>query len=120
MNNKGGLHNRITRLVNIKPFNLAETQEFLRFKGMNYPEYHILQLYMAVGGIPLYLDLLDNSRSVVENINEICLKPTGFLYNEFDRLLPSLFLHHQVHTSMIQALAKKRKGLTREELLTET
>ena len=120
INNKGGLHNRITRLVNIKPFNLAETQDFLRFKGMNYPEYNILQLYMAVGGIPLYLDLLDSSRSVVENINEICLKPTGFLYNEYDRLLPSLFLHHQVHTSMIQALAKKRKGLTREELLAET
>ena len=120
INNKGGLHNRITRLINVKPFNLAETQLFLNYKGIQYPEYQILQLYMTIGGIPLYLELLDNSRSFAENINEICLKPTGFLYNEFDRLLPSLFLHHQVHTSMIQALAKKRKGLTREELLTET
>ena len=120
MNNKGGLHNRITRLIHVKPFNLAETQQFLTFKGINYPQYHILQLYMAIGGIPLYLELLDKSRSVAENLNEICLKPTGFLYNEYDRLLPSLFLHHQVHTSMIQALVKKRKGLTREEILTET
>jgi uncharacterized protein len=120
INNKGGLHNRITRLIHVKPFNLAETQQFLRFKGIKYPQYQILQLYMTMGGIPLYLELLDSSRSLVENINEICLKPSGFLYNEYDRLLPSLFSQHQVHTMMIQALAKKRKGLTREELLAET
>ena len=120
MNNKGGLHNRITRLIKIKPFNLAETKLFLQSKGINYPDYQILQLYMTIGGIPLYLELLDKSRSVAENLTEICLKSTGFLHNEYDRLLPSLFLHHQIHTSIIQALAKKRKGLTREELLFET
>ena len=120
MNNKGGLHNRITRLIKIKPFNLAETKLFLQSKGINYPDYQILQLYMTIGGIPLYLELLDKSRSVAENLTEICLKSTGFLHNEYDRLLPSLFLHHQIHTSIIQALAKKRKGLTREELLSET
>jgi uncharacterized protein len=120
INNKGGLHNRITRLIHVKPFNLAETKQFLLFKGIKYPQYYILQLYMTMGGIPLYLELLDSSRSFAENINEICLKPSGFLYNEYDRLLPSLFSQHQVHTLMIQALAKKRKGLTREELLAET
>ena len=120
INNKGGLHNRITRLIHVKPFNLAETQSFLTSKGMNYPQYQILQLYMAIGGIPLYLELLDKGRSIAENINELCLKPTGFLYDEYDRLLPSLFLHYQVHSTIIQALVKKRKGLTREELLAET
>lgn len=120
INHKGGLHNRITRLITIKPFSLAETRQFLQFKGINYPEYQILQLYMAIGGIPLYLELIDKSRSVVENLNELCLKSTGFLYDEFNRLLPSLFLHYQIHSFIIQALAKKRKGLTREELLEET
>ena len=120
INHKGGLHNRITRLISIKPFSLSETRQFLQFKGINYPEYQILQLYMAIGGIPLYLELMDKSRSVVENLNELCLKSSGFLYDEYNRLLPSLFLHYQIHSSIIQALAKKRKGLTREELLAET
>lgn len=120
INNKGGLHNRITRLIKIKPFNLAETVLFLNHKGINFPKYHVLQLYMALGGIPLYLELIDKNISVSENLTELCLKPSGFLYSEYERLLPSLFLHHQMHSTIIQALAKKRKGLTREELLSET
>ena len=120
INHKGGLHNRITRLIKIKPFNLAETRQFLLSRGIHYPDYQTLQLYMAIGGIPLYLDLIDKSKSVAENLNELCLKSSGFLYEEYNRLLPSLFLHHQIHSTIIQALAKKRKGLTREELLAET
>ena len=120
INHKGGLHNRITRLIKIKPFNLAETSQFLQHKGINFPKYYVLQLYMALGGIPLYLEMIDKNLSVPENLTEICLKSTGFLNNEYDRLLPSLFLHHQMHSAIIQALAKKRKGLTREELLEET
>jgi uncharacterized protein len=120
INNKGGLHNRITRLIRIKPFNLAETALFLKHKGINFPNYQVLQIYMAIGGIPLYLEFIDKNRSVAENITEICLKTSGFLYDEYERLLPSLFLHYQVHSTIIQALARKRKGLTREELLIET
>lgn len=120
INNKGGLHNRITRLIRIKPFNLAETELFLKHKGINFLHYQILQIYMAVGGIPLYLEFIDKNRSVAENITELCLKTSGFLYDEYERLLPSLFLHYQVHSTIIQALAKKRKGLTREEILVET
>jgi uncharacterized protein len=120
LKNKGGLHNRITRLIKMKPFNLAETQQFLQYKGINYPEYQILQLYMAIGGIPLYLELLDKSKSVTENLNDLCLKSSGFLHDEYDRLLPSLFSNYQAHSLIIQALSKRRKGLTREELLAET
>lgn len=120
INNKGGLHNRITRIIKIKPFNLAETATFLQYKGVNFPHYQVLQIYMAIGGIPLYLEFIDKDRSVAENLTELCLKISGFLYDEYERLLPSLFLHYQVHSTIIQALAKKRKGLTREEILAET
>jgi uncharacterized protein len=120
INNKGGLHNRITQLIRIKPFTLAETMQFLVSKGINLPHYHVLQLYMALGGIPMYLDFVDKQKSVPENLTDICLKSTGFLNSEYERLLPSLFLHYQTHSAIIQALAKKRKGLTREELLAET
>ena len=120
INNKGGLHNRITRLIRIKPFNLSETALFLKHKGINFPNYQVLQIYMAIGGIPLYLEFIDKEKSVAENITDLCLKNSGFLYDEYERLLPSLFLHYQVHSAIIQALAKKRKGLTREELLIET
>ncbi len=120
INHRGGLHNRITQLMKMKPFDLAETRAFLQYRGINYTEYQIVQLYMAIGGIPLYLELLDTEKSVIENLNELCFKPSGFLYNEYNRLITSLFTHYEVHSQIIEALAKKRKGLNRLELLAET
>ncbi len=55
VNNKGGLHNRITRRIRLLPFTLAETETFLHVRYINMDRYQILQLYMAMGGIPHYL-----------------------------------------------------------------
>ena len=65
VNNKGGLHNRITRRIYFLPFNLYETDAFLR-------------------------------------------------------LYPALFEDSTHHISIIKALAQKKKGLTRQEIITAT
>ena len=48
----GGLHNRITRRIHLKPFNLAETKSFLDSKKLNLNHYHILLIYMVMGEFP--------------------------------------------------------------------
>ncbi|MGB6092288.1 MAG: ATP-binding protein, partial [Moheibacter sp.] len=55
INNKGGLHNRITQKIRLLPFNLSETQEYLQHKKIQYTHYDILQIYMSLGGVPYYL-----------------------------------------------------------------
>ncbi|MEM6698218.1 MAG: ATP-binding protein, partial [Bacteroidota bacterium] len=52
---KGGLHNRITKRIQLMPFTLAETKDFLISQNINLTHYQIIQLYMAMGGIPHYL-----------------------------------------------------------------
>lgn len=49
---RGGLHNRLTRRIHLKPFTLRETEKLLRYKKINLTRYDILQVYMAIGGIP--------------------------------------------------------------------
>ena len=39
-----------------KPLNLSETETFLQHKNIFLDRYQILQIYMAMGGIPHYLD----------------------------------------------------------------
>lgn len=117
INDRGGLHNRVTRLIHLKPFNLCETELFLRAKGISYPHYQLLQLYMALGGIPMYLEMIQPGISPIENINRLCFEPSGYLRNEFQNLYAALFENHEAHTLVVRALAGKRKGLTREELL---
>jgi len=67
INDRGGLHNRITDIIHLHPFTLKETEEFLVAKNINYPRYQLLLLYMAIGGIPMYLDFIrrDLSASAV-------------------------------------------------------
>lgn len=120
INDRGGLHNRITDIIHLHPFTLKETEEYLVVKNINYPRYQLLLLYMAIGGIPMYLDFIRRDLSAVQNINVLCFRESGFLFDEFNRLFPALFERHERHTSIVKALSAKQKGLTRQEILKAT
>lgn len=115
--NKGGLHNRITQLMKINPFTLLETEQFLKSKKIIYDRYDIAKLYMINGGVPHYLNELSIGLSLAQNIDKIWFTKSSILYKEFDVLFASLFLNPENHISVTRALATKRKGLTRLELL---
>ncbi len=119
INDKGGLHNRITRYLHLKPFSLAETEEFLQVRGIHLSRYQIVQIYMALGGLPLYLEALIPGKSAIQNINDICFSETGLLKNEFSRLYSALFDQADHHIAVIRALAQKQQGLTRTEIIRE-
>lgn len=114
---KGGLHNRITRRIRLKPFNLAETQDFLISKKVKLNHYQTLLIYMIMGGIPHYLKELENGKSAVQNIDAICFSEEGLLVDEFNNLYAALFKNSDNHIAVIRALAKNRKGLTRKEVI---
>lgn len=52
INNTGGLYNRITYEIKLSPFNLCETEEYLRSRQITASRYEIAMAYMAFGGIP--------------------------------------------------------------------
>jgi hypothetical protein len=75
---------------------------------------------MVMGGIPFYLDYVDVGMSAVQNINKLCFQQDGILTEEFDDLYTSLFNKAEKHLAIIEALAKKTKGLTRTEIIEVT
>jgi uncharacterized protein len=117
VHNKGGLHNRITRRIYLKPFNLEETEKFLQSKKLHFDRYQILQLYMTLGGVPHYLDELEGGKSVAQNIDAICFAENGLLRDEFSKLYAALFDNAALHVKIVRTLATKNKGLTRLELV---
>lgn len=119
INDRGGLHNRVTKYLHLKPFTLAETEEFLQAKHANFTRYQIVQMYMAFGGIPLYLDAIRPDKSAIQNINDICFTNTGLLKNEFNRLYPALFENSDHHIAVIRALATKQMGMNRTQIIKE-
>ncbi len=120
INNRGGLHNRVTQLMFLSPFSLGETEAFLQAKDIHLSRYQITQLYLAMGGIPMYLDQVKPGLSAVQNIHAICFQREGYLRKEFDRLFASLFDNPENHLEIIRALATKKIGMTRDEIIKAT
>jgi AAA+ ATPase superfamily predicted ATPase len=117
LHHKGGLHNRITRSMALQPFRLHDTEIFLRARGIHLDRRQIIEIYMAVGGIPYYLDYVRKGRSAAQNIDAICFAPNAPLRDEFVQLFAALFEHHERHLQVINALAKRQSGLTRQEIV---
>jgi hypothetical protein len=117
---KGGLHNRITKRIDLLPFNLYETELYLKSRDIVLDRYQILQLYMAMGGIPHYLKEVKGGLSAAENIDAVCFSPSGILNDEFNLLYPALFDNAELHVTIIKALAQTWKGLSRKDILTQT
>ncbi len=116
INNYGGLHNRVTARIPLHPFNLYETDAFLKSKGGAFEPYQILELYMALGGVPFYLEEVDISKSIPQNIDALFFSESGILRSEFDNLYRSLFKKHERHEAIIEALSQKGIGLNREDI----
>ena len=117
INNRGGLHNRVTRKMRLLPFTLGEAEDFLRSRNIVLDRYQIIQLYMAMGGVPQYLKMVDQGESATAAIERICFTKDGFLHDEFKNLFHSLFHSASKHLTVIKALAQKGGGLTRNELI---
>jgi uncharacterized protein len=113
----GGLHNRVTQKMKIEPFCLKEAEAMLARKGGVLERYQIVQLYMALGGIPYYLDAVKPELSATQNIQALFFDKAAFLKNEFFNLYRSLFKKHEIYEKVVEALSTRTYGLRRTEIV---
>lgn len=120
INDKGGLHNRVTRRIHLQSFTLAETEAYFLAKHIHFDRYQLLLLYMTMGGIPHYLNQVEGGKSAIQNIDEICFRPDGLLRTEFDNLYSSLFANPDRYEAIVTALSSTWKGMSRTEIIAKT
>ncbi len=116
VNAKGGLHNRLTGQVFLKPFTLHECEEYLQSKKIIFNRHQILQCYMIMGGVPYYWSLLKKGKSFPQNIDDIFFKEGAFLSNEYENLYSALFNKPDQYLKIVEALNTADKGITRDEI----
>lgn len=117
INNKGGLHGRVTRKMRLLPFTLSETEKYLKWRNIELDRKQIIDLYMVMGGVPKYLSYVERGKSTAQIVNEVCFTLNGGLFNEFDNLYKSLFDHYDYHIAIVKTLSKNANGLTKGDLL---
>jgi uncharacterized protein len=117
INDRGGLHNRITCSIALQPFTLQETQAYLKLKKIDLVLKDIAKLYMATGGVPFYLDSIEQGQSVQQIIQKLYFARAASLKGEFGNLYAALFKNSEDHVAVVKALSTKNKGLTRSEII---
>ena len=76
------------------------------------------KLYECIGGCPLYLSLLDNKKTVDENINDLFLNSNGFIYNDIAMALQKELIGPAVYNALLRAVAQGKQKA--KEILEET
>jgi len=114
--NRGGLHGRLTAQIRLRPFTLRETESFFASQQINLDRKQIVEVYMAIGGVPKYLSYVEPGKSSAQIIQSLCFDKTGPLVSEFDVLYESLFDNYQFHVTIIELLALHRVGLTYSQI----
>ena len=114
--NQGGLHNRITHRIYLRPFYLNECKAYLDHHGFEWDDYQILQCYMLFGGVPYYLSLLRPYLSLPENVDSLIFRRGGDLCDEFKELYHALFRKANRYIDIVKLLSTKRQGFLRSEI----
>lgn len=120
IHSRGGLHNRVTVRIPLRPFTLAECEELAESMGLQTTRYQLAQYYMALGGVPFYWNHLQRGLSVAQNMDALFFAGEDKLEKEFGELFSSLFVKDAPYIRIVEALCSRRSGLVRREISEST
>ena len=113
----GGLHNRVTNKIHLKPFSLHECEDYAAELGLAFSREEICLGYMVFGGIPFYWSLMSRRLSLRQNIDALLFSEDAKLRNEFTELFDSLFKNGTMYRHIVTAMASIGSGMPRESII---
>ena len=105
------LYGRIHLEINLQALEIREVAQFLPGRSLR----EIFELYMVLGGVPQYLEMVDPKRSTMLNLQDLCFSAHGFLVGEYERLLVSHFGKVPQFQTILETLGR-RSIASRNEL----
>ncbi|MBQ7691508.1 MAG: ATP-binding protein [Muribaculaceae bacterium] len=111
----GGLHGRLTETVKLAPFTLAECEKYYKKNSFRLSQYEMCVSYMALGGIPYYLDKLRSHLTLTENIDNIFFADE-LIHQEFRDVYAGLYASKERYVDIVKALGTQFYGMTQAEI----
>lgn len=96
------LYGRRTAQFRLDPLNYYESSLFVS----RYTAEEKALIYGITGGIPQYLEMVDDSLSIKENIMEMYLNPNAYLYEEPANLMKQELKEPANYNAIVEAIAK--------------
>lgn len=111
----GGLHGRLTEKMRLVPFTLSECEKYYKKNGFHLSRYEICVSYMALGGIPFYLDKLRTEQTITDNIDRIFFADE-LIHQEFKDVYTGLYASKERYIDIVKALGTQFYGMTQTEI----
>ena len=111
----GGLHGRLTEKMQLLPFTLNECEQYFKAHHFRMSRYEIALCHMILGGIPYYMDLFRNDKTLTENIDDMFFANEA-AKQEFRDVYVGLFKSSEKYIDIVKALGRKFYGMTRQEI----
>lgn len=101
-----GFVGRISSVISLRELSAADSNRLLKLLGCHFSSYDVFKLLSIIGGVPRYLEEIQPSLTVEENIKRLCFKPGGQLFLEFDQIFSDLFtVDNQIYKKIVQSLS---------------
>lgn len=119
LKNTGNMFHRVTKLIYIEPFTLAETEAFFRDREFDWSREQIAECQMIFGGLPFFFDLMNTSQSLVQNINRQLFEKDALYRDETKRLLEATLSESPIYGQILSKLAFAKYGIKKAKLQDE-
>lgn len=86
-----GFVGRISLSMKLTELPLKDCQKFWTSKQKHISSYEMFKVLSITGGVPKYLEEILPSQSAEKNIQRLCFRPDGILFNEFEHIFHDLF-----------------------------
>ena len=114
--NTGSMFDRITRRLYIAPFTLRESELMTASLDLGWSRETVLDAYLAFGGLPYYLDMLDRRKSLAQNIDDLCFGAHAPLRNEVPHLMEATLSDSPLHREVLRMLSRSKSGVHRAKI----
>jgi len=82
---------RISKEIPLTELSLADCRLFWGKAADRVSDVEILNMLSVTGGIPKYLEEMDPTLSVEENVRLLCFSPGGYLFKDFEAIFSDVF-----------------------------
>jgi AAA+ ATPase superfamily predicted ATPase len=82
---------RISLVIRLKELDLKSCGKFWGIREANVSNFEKLKLLSVTGGVPKYLEEINPRESADRNVDNLCFKRGGFLFEDFDRIFNDIF-----------------------------
>ena len=98
-----GFLGRVSYTLTLEELPLKDCSIFWGKQAKNISAFEKLKLLSVTGGVPRYLEEIDNSISAEENIRQLCFRKGGILVDEFRHIFSNVFIRR---SSMYRAIVE--------------